>query len=50
MKKDQYFFYVDPIDQIPEAGRARWADKSQHEAIMSEALEAAKANAAYLAP
>jgi len=50
VKKDQYFFYVDPIDQIPEAGRARWADKSQHDAIMSEALEAAKANAAYLAP
>jgi lysine 2,3-aminomutase len=50
VKKDQYFFYVDPIDQIPESGRARWADKSQHDAIMSEALEAAKANAAYLAP
>lgn len=48
VKSGQYFFYFDPIDTLPEAGRARWADASQHEAIMTEALEAAKANEAYL--
>ncbi|MFT4703768.1 MAG: lysine 2,3-aminomutase [Bradymonadia bacterium] len=48
--KGGYFYYVDPIDSLPEAGQARWADKSQHQAIMDEALVKAKANEAYLVP
>jgi len=50
VKHGQYFYYVDPIDQLPQAGQARWADKSQHEAIFEEALTLAKANEAYLQP
>ena len=50
VKEDVWFFYFDPIDQIPEDGQARWADASQHDAILAEALAAAKERAAYLAP
>ena len=41
---DAWYFYCDPVDLLPEAGQARWADPdpSQHAAIMAEALDAAK--------
>jgi lysine 2,3-aminomutase len=26
VKPGQYFLYFDPVDRLPEAGRARWAD------------------------
>lgn len=38
--EDKAYLYYDPIDLLPEAGRRRWADPSQHEAIVQEALEA----------
>ncbi|MFT6397125.1 MAG: lysine 2,3-aminomutase [Bradymonadia bacterium] len=50
VKGDVWFFYVDPIDSLSESGQQRWADRSQHAAIMAEALAAAKERAAYLAP
>jgi len=39
---DAYYCYFDPIDQLPEAGRARWADPAQHDAIVEEALDNAR--------
>ena len=41
VKPGQYFLYYDPIDQLPEEGRARWADAGQHEVMVQEALSAA---------
>jgi len=35
------FLYFDPIEQLPEEGQERWADPSQHESIVGEALSAA---------
>jgi lysine 2,3-aminomutase len=35
------YLYFDPIDQLPEEGRRRWADPKQHDAIVKEALLAA---------
>lgn len=37
-----FYCYFDPIDQLPESGRARWADPSQHQAIVDEAIANAK--------
>jgi len=42
VKPGQYFLYFDPIDRLPEEGRARWADPSQHAIMVEEALEAAR--------
>ena len=33
------YLYFDPIDQLPEEGQERWADVSQHDAIVAEALK-----------
>ncbi|MEZ4450163.1 MAG: hypothetical protein R3B09_11855 [Nannocystaceae bacterium] len=41
--RDAYYCYFDPIDQLPESGKARWADPAEHPAIVDEALEAARA-------
>ncbi|MEM9862917.1 MAG: KamA family radical SAM protein [Myxococcota bacterium] len=43
VKPGRYFLYFDPIDLLPEEGQARWADESQHQGMIDEALEAAKA-------
>ena len=40
---DAYYCYFDPIDTLPEEGRARWADPAQHDAMVREAVEAARA-------
>jgi lysine 2,3-aminomutase len=32
------YCYFDPIDQLPEEGRARWSDPTQHQAIVDEAI------------
>lgn len=45
VKPGQYFCYFDPIDQLPEEGQARWADESEHQKMIDEALEAARQNA-----
>jgi lysine 2,3-aminomutase len=50
VKPGQYFVYVDPIDTLPAEGKARWADPTEHDRIVGEAIEKAKANEAYLAP
>lgn len=39
---DAFYCYFDPIDLLPESGRARWADPAQHQAIIDEAIENAK--------
>lgn len=36
------YLYFDPIDQLPAAGQARWADPTQHQPMVDEALEAAR--------
>ena len=38
---EAFYFYCDPIDQLPAAGRARWADATQHKAIIAEARDSA---------
>ncbi|HXI58633.1 MAG TPA: KamA family radical SAM protein [Polyangia bacterium] len=38
----RYYFYFDPIAELPDEGRARWADPAQHQPMMDEALAAAK--------
>jgi lysine 2,3-aminomutase len=38
---DKAYLYYDPISQLPEEGRKRWADESEHEAIVREAMKAA---------
>jgi lysine 2,3-aminomutase len=35
------YLYYDPIDLLPEQGRMRWADESEHPAILREALAGA---------
>lgn len=39
---DAFYCYFDPVDQLCEEGQARWADASQHKAIVDEAIEAAR--------
>ena len=41
--RDAFYCYFDPIDQLPAAGRQRWADPGEHEGIVAEALAAARA-------
>jgi lysine 2,3-aminomutase len=43
VKPGQHFFYFDPIDLLPEEGQRRWADPSQHEKMLQEALDTARA-------
>jgi len=45
VKPGENFLYFDPIDRLPEAGRARWADPAQHQKMVAEALEGARSNA-----
>ena len=40
-----YYCYFDPIDQLPEAGKARWADPAQHDVMLEEAITAARSRA-----
>jgi lysine 2,3-aminomutase len=43
VKPGRYFVYFDPIDALPEVGRARWADPSQHQKMIDEAIDRARA-------
>ncbi len=45
VNQDAFYLYFDPIDQLPEAGRRRWADPAQHEPMLEEAITAARARA-----
>ena len=38
----RYFCYFDPIHLLPPSGQARWADPSQHDRMIAEALEEAR--------
>lgn len=42
VKPGRFFFYFDPIDQLPPEGQARWADPAQHQVMVDEALAAAQ--------
>jgi lysine 2,3-aminomutase len=42
VNREQFYCYFDPIDALPAAGQARWADANEHAAIVDEALTAAK--------
>ncbi len=39
---DTYYTYYDPIDLLPASGQKRWADPSQHQKMIDEALEKAR--------
>jgi lysine 2,3-aminomutase len=39
--ENKVYLYYDPIDLLPEEGQKRWADETQHEAIVQEALDKA---------
>jgi lysine 2,3-aminomutase len=41
VKPGARYMYFDPIDQLPEEGRRRWADPREHQAMIDEALRAA---------
>jgi lysine 2,3-aminomutase len=43
VRPGEYFCYFDPIDLLPEQGQVRWADPAEHQKIVDEALEAARA-------
>jgi lysine 2,3-aminomutase len=43
VKPGRFFGYFDPIDLLPEEGRARWADPKEHDRIVEEAVERARA-------
>ncbi len=42
VKPGRFFLYFDPIDELPSEGQARWADPAQHQAMIDEALAAAR--------
>jgi lysine 2,3-aminomutase len=42
VRPGETFLYFDPIDQLPPAGQARWADPAQHQKMIDEALEEAR--------
>jgi lysine 2,3-aminomutase len=44
VRPGRQFVYFDPIDQLPESGRARWADPGEHEKMIQEACAAASAS------
>lgn len=37
---EKVYLYYDPIHLLPEDGRRRWADESEHDRIVEEAIEA----------
>jgi lysine 2,3-aminomutase len=39
----QIYFYLDPIDLLPEEGQRRWADPKEHQPMLDEAKAAALA-------
>lgn len=40
--EEKAYLYYDPLDQLPEEGKERWADPTQHAGMVQEALEAAR--------
>jgi len=44
VKQGRYFPYFDPVDRLPPAAQARWADPAQHQSMIDDAIEQAKTN------
>jgi lysine 2,3-aminomutase len=44
VKPGRYFTYFDPIDALPAEGRARWADPREHQKMLDEAIDRARAS------
>jgi lysine 2,3-aminomutase len=42
VKTGQYFLYFDPLDQLSEHARRRWAEPHEHEIMMDMAVQRAK--------
>jgi lysine 2,3-aminomutase len=42
VKPGRMFVYFDPIDALSEAGRAKWADPTQHQKMIDEAIDRAR--------
>jgi lysine 2,3-aminomutase len=42
VKPGRFFTYFDPIDALPEEGRAQWADPRQHQKMIDSALDRAR--------
>ena len=42
VKTGQYFLYFDPLDQLSESARRRWAEPHEHEIMMQMAVQRAK--------
>lgn len=40
---DAFYCYFDPIELLPEEGQRRWADPSQHDVMLADAIAAARA-------
>lgn len=45
VKPGQLFLYFDPLDQLSETIRRRWADPSQHDVMVQSALQKAREHA-----
>lgn len=46
VKPGQFFLYYDPLHSLSEEARQRWADETERQKMIDEALEAAKASLA----
>ena len=42
VKTGQYFLYFDPLDQLSESARRRWAEPHEHDIMMQMAVQRAK--------
>lgn len=42
VKPGRHFMYFDPIDALPERGRAKWAKPGNHQKMIDEALDRAR--------
>ncbi len=43
VKPGKTFLYFDPIDALPDEGRARWADRAEHQKMIDRAKDRARA-------
>lgn len=42
VKPGRFFTYFDPIDALPEKGRAMWADERKHQKMIDQAIDRAR--------
>lgn len=43
VKPGRFFTYFDPVDALPDEGRARWSNPSQHQKMIDKAIDRARA-------